>query len=59
VHSQLEAAALAVQLGLVDLGALDSASASSPRGGLSDPRLADEGTGSVRSMRRKADKRPA
>jgi two-component system, NarL family, nitrate/nitrite response regulator NarL len=59
VHSQLEAAALAVQLGLVDLSALDLASASSPRGGLSDPRPADEGTGSVRSMRRKADKRPA
>jgi two-component system nitrate/nitrite response regulator NarL len=59
VHSQLEAAALAVQLGLVDLGALESPFASSPRGGLTDPRLAAEGTGSVRSVRRKADKRPA
>jgi DNA-binding NarL/FixJ family response regulator len=59
VHSQLEAAALAVRVGLVDLSALRSPSPSASPGALSDTRLAGEGKGSIRTTRRKADKRPA
>jgi DNA-binding NarL/FixJ family response regulator len=59
VHSQLEAAALAVRVGLVDLTAPRSPSGAPPTGGAEDARLAGNGAGSVRTIGRNADKRPA
>jgi hypothetical protein len=59
VHSQLEAAALAVRVGLVDLSTLRSPSPSAMPGPLTDARLASEDNGPVPTTRRKADKRPA
>ena len=59
VHSQLEAAALAVRVGLVDLSTLRSATPPATPGPLTDAPLAGDGKGSVRTRRRKADKRPA
>jgi two-component system, NarL family, nitrate/nitrite response regulator NarL len=59
VHSQLEAAALAVRVGLVDLAALRSRSDSPPARRVVDARLEVNGKGSVRTMRRRAEKRPA
>ncbi len=59
VHSQLEAAALAIRVGLVDLTALRSHSGAPPAGGVEDALVAGNGGGSVRTIRRNADKRPA
>jgi two-component system, NarL family, nitrate/nitrite response regulator NarL len=59
VHSQLEAAALAVRIGLVDLTASRSPSVPPPPREVVDARLEGNGAGSVRTMRRKPEKRPA
>lgn len=59
VHSQLEAAAYAVRVGLIDIAGLRSPAVSAAPRGPGDPGDRSEGVGAVRSGGQKVEKRPA